>query len=164
MIQITIQPGTAGEMSLIARALCAVLDLREGAPAVPATAVEKIVAEPVPAAEEKVRKPRAKKTEALVVEQAEPALAAEEPQGVEQAEPAPAAEESQVVEHAEPAPAAEAAKPAVTLEVVRSLAAGLSQQGKAAQVKQAIADLGAARLTDLDPKQFGTLHKALLAL
>lgn len=157
MIQITIQPGTAGEMSLIARALCAVLDLREGAPAVPATAVEqvaestveKVVAEPVPAAEEKVRKPRAKKTEALVVEQAEPA---------------PAAEEPQVVEHAVPAPAAEAEKPAVTLEVVRSLAAGLSQQGKAAQVKQAIADLGAARLTDLDPSDFPTLHKALLAL
>ena len=149
MIQITIQPGTAGEMSLIARALCAVLDLREGAPAVPATAVEKVVAEPVPAAEEKVRKPRAKKAEAPVVEQAEPA---------------PAAEESQVVEHAEPAPAAEAAKPTVTLEVVRSLAAGLSQQGKAAQVKQAIADLGAARLTDLDPSDFPALHKALLAL
>ena len=63
MIQITIQPGTAGEMSLIARALCAVLDLREGAPAVPAAAVEqiaeraaeKVVAEPVPAAEERVR-------------------------------------------------------------------------------------------------------------
>lgn len=147
MIQITIQPGTAGEMSLIARALCAVLDLREGAPAADdltkreATSVNE---EPATAVEEKPRKTRVKK--------------------VEQAEPAPTAEEPQVVEQAEPAPAAEAEKPAVTLEVVRSLAASLSQQGKAAQVKQAIADLGAARLTDLDPKQFGALHEALLAL
>lgn len=149
MIQITIQPGTAGEMSVLARALCDILTKREAhgvsAPAVEQIAepaVEKVVAEPV---EEKPRKPRAKKAEATVVEEV------------------PAVEEAPV-EQTEPTPAPEAEKPAVALEVVRSLAASLSQQGKAAQVKQAIADMGAARLTDLDPSAFAALHEVLLGL
>lgn len=150
MIQITVQPGTAGEMSVLARALCDILVQREShgvtAPTVePVKPVEKLEAEPVPAAEEKARKPRAKKVEAVVTEEA----------------PLPAAEEAP----AEPAPApAEEAPKAVSLEVVRSLAASLSQQGKAAQVKQAIADMGAARLTDLDPSAFAALHEVLLGL
>ena len=150
MIQITVTPETAGEMSLIANALCEILSLRDGARRIivgtavsEAPAVEKVVAEPV---EEKVRKPRAKKSEAVIEQPA-----AEEAPTPEQ----PAAEEA-------PTPAPE--KPAVTLEVVRGLAASLSQAGKAALVKQAITDLGASRLTDLNPESFPALYEVLKGL
>ena len=161
MIQITVTPETAGEMSLIANALCEILSLRDGArriivgtAASEAPAVEKVVAEAVPADEQKPRKPRAKKSE-VVIEQP----AAEEATTPEQ----PAAEEA-TVGTVESAPAPEPEKPAVTLEVVRGLAASLSQAGKAALVKQAITDLGASRLTDLNPESFPALYEVLKGL
>lgn len=162
MIQITVTPETAGEMSLIANALCEILSLRDGARRIivgtavsEAPASEKVVAEAVPTDEQKPRKPRSKKSDVVI----------EQPATEEAPTPEQPSTEEAPVGTVEPALTPEPEKPTViTLEVVRGLAASLSQAGKAALVKQAITDLGASRLTDLKPESFPALYEVLKGL
>lgn len=58
----------------------------------------------------------------------------------------------------EPAPASPSEPaPALTLEAVRAKLAALSQAGKQAQVKELIASMGAAKLTDIKAEQYADL-------
>lgn len=62
--------------------------------------------------------------------------------------------------HAQPEPAQASPSepaPALTLEAVRAKLAALSQAGKQAQVKELIASMGAAKLTDVKVEQYADL-------
>lgn len=62
----------------------------------------------------------------------------------------------------EPQPEVEAA-PALTLEDVRASLAAVVKKGGSAQVRDALADMGVSKLSDLDPTRFGELLEAVNA-
>lgn len=61
-----------------------------------------------------------------------------------------------------PEPEPEAA-PALTLEDVRASLAAVVKAGGSAKVRDALADLGVSKLSDLDPSRFGELLEAVNA-
>lgn len=60
------------------------------------------------------------------------------------------------------APEPEAA-PALTLEDVRASLAAVVKSGGSAKVRDALADMGVSKLSDLDPSRFGELLEAVNA-
>ena len=62
----------------------------------------------------------------------------------------------------EPEPQPEAA-PALTLEDVRASLAAVVKNGGSAKVRDALADLGVSKLSDLAPERFGDLLEAVNA-
>ena len=62
----------------------------------------------------------------------------------------------------EPQPEPEAA-PALTLEDVRASLAAVVKNGGSAKVRDALADMGVSKLSDLDPSRFGELLEAVNA-
>ena len=62
----------------------------------------------------------------------------------------------------EPQPEPEAA-PALTIEDVRASLAAVVKNGGSAQVRDALADMGVSKLSDLDPSRFGQLLEAVNA-
>lgn len=62
----------------------------------------------------------------------------------------------------EPQPEPEAA-PALTLEDVRASLAAVVKSGGSAKVRDALADMGVSKLSDLDPSRFGELLEAVNA-
>ena len=62
----------------------------------------------------------------------------------------------------EPQPEAEAA-PTLTLEDVRSSLAAVVKNGGSAKVRDALADMGVSKLSDLDPSRFSELLEAVNA-
>ena len=54
-------------------------------------------------------------------------------------------------------------QPALTLEDVRASLAAVVKNGGSAQVRDALADLGVSKLSDLDPSRFGELLEAVNA-
>ena len=62
----------------------------------------------------------------------------------------------------EPQPEAEAA-PSLTLEDVRASLAAVVKNGGSAQVRDALADMGVSKLSDLEPSRFGELLGAVNA-
>lgn len=63
---------------------------------------------------------------------------------------------------AEKAPEPEAA-PTLTLEDVRAALAAVVKNGGSAKVRDALADMGVSKLSDLDPSRFGELLEAVNA-
>ena len=62
----------------------------------------------------------------------------------------------------EPEPEPEAA-PALTIEDVRASLAAVVKNGGSAKVRDALADMGVSKLSDLDPSRFGQLLEAVNA-
>ena len=62
----------------------------------------------------------------------------------------------------EPQPAPEAT-PALTIEDVRASLAAVVKNGGSAKVRDALADLGVSKLSDLEPSRFGELLEAVNA-
>lgn len=62
----------------------------------------------------------------------------------------------------EPQPEVEAA-PALTLEDVRASLAAVVKNGGSAKVRDALADMGVSKLSDLDPSRFSELLEAVNA-
>lgn len=62
----------------------------------------------------------------------------------------------------EPEPEPEAA-PALTIEDVRASLAAVVKSGGSAKVRDALADMGVSKLSDLDPSRFGQLLEAVNA-
>ena len=62
----------------------------------------------------------------------------------------------------EPQPEPEAA-PALTIEDVRASLAAVVKNGGSAKVRDALADMGVSKLSDLDPSRFGELLEAVNA-
>ena len=62
----------------------------------------------------------------------------------------------------EPQPEAEAT-PALTIEDVRASLAAVVKSGGSAKVRDALADMGVSKLSDLDPSRFGELLEAVNA-
>lgn len=62
----------------------------------------------------------------------------------------------------EPQPEPEAA-PTLTLEDVRASLAAVVKNGGSAKVRDALADMGVSKLSDLDPSRFGELLEAVNA-
>lgn len=62
----------------------------------------------------------------------------------------------------EPQPEPEAA-PALTIEDVRASLAAVVKNGGSARVRDALADLGVSKLSDLEPSRFGELLEAVNA-
>ena len=62
----------------------------------------------------------------------------------------------------EPQPEVESA-PTLTLEDVRASLAAVVKAGGSAKVRDALADLGVSKLSDLDPSRFGELLEAVNA-
>lgn len=62
----------------------------------------------------------------------------------------------------EPQPEVEAA-PTLTLEDVRASLAAVVKNGGSAKVRDALADMGVSKLSDLDPSRFGELLEAVNA-
>lgn len=62
----------------------------------------------------------------------------------------------------EPQPEVEVA-PTLTLEDVRASLAAVVKNGGSAKVRDALADLGVSKLSDLDPSRFGQLLEAVNA-
>lgn len=54
-------------------------------------------------------------------------------------------------------------QPALTLEDVRASLAAVVKNGGSAKVRDALADLGVSKLSDLDPSRFGELLEAVNA-
>lgn len=62
----------------------------------------------------------------------------------------------------EPQPEVEAA-PTLTIEDVRASLAAVVKSGGSAKVRDALADMGVSKLSDLDPSRFGELLEAVNA-
>lgn len=62
----------------------------------------------------------------------------------------------------QPEPEPEAA-PALTIEDVRASLAAVVKSGGSAKVRDALADMGVSKLSDLDPSRFGQLLEAVNA-
>lgn len=62
----------------------------------------------------------------------------------------------------EPQPEVEAA-PTLTIEDVRASLAAVVKNGGSAKVRDALADMGVSKLSDLDPSRFGELLEAVNA-
>ena len=81
---------------------------------------------------------------------------------VQETKPKKAAKKAEKAPEPEPQPEAEAA-PALTLEDVRASLAAVVKNGGSAKVRDALADLGVSKLSDLAPERFGELLEAVNA-
>lgn len=81
---------------------------------------------------------------------------------VQEAKPKKAAKKAAKAPEPEPQPEVEAA-PALTLEDVRASLAAVVKNGGSAKVRDALADMGVSKLSDLDPSRFGELLEAVNA-
>lgn len=81
---------------------------------------------------------------------------------VQETKPKKAAKKAVKAPEPEPQPEVEAA-PALTLEDVRASLAAVVKNGGSAKVRDALADMGVSKLSDLDPSRFGELLEAVNA-
>jgi|GEM_PF-4454299 hypothetical protein len=81
---------------------------------------------------------------------------------VQETKPKKAAKKAEKAPEPEPQPEAEAT-PALTLEDVRASLAAVVKNGGSAKVRDALADMGVSKLSDLDPSRFGELLEAVNA-
>lgn len=81
---------------------------------------------------------------------------------VQETKPKKAAKKAVKAPEPEPQPEPEAA-PALTLEDVRASLAAVVKSGGSAKVRDALADMGVSKLSDLDPSRFGELLEAVNA-
>lgn len=63
----------------------------------------------------------------------------------------------------EPEPQPEEAAPTLTIEDVRATLAAVVKNGGSAKVRDALADMGVSKLSDLEPSRFGQLLEAVNA-
>lgn len=81
---------------------------------------------------------------------------------VQETKPKKAPKKATKAPEPEPQPEAEAT-PALTLEDVRASLAAVVKNGGSAKVRDALADMGVSKLSDLDPSRFGQLLEAVNA-
>lgn len=81
---------------------------------------------------------------------------------VQETKPKKAAKKAVKAPEPEPQPEVEAA-PALTLEDVRASLAAVVKNGGSAKVRDALADMGVSKLSDLDPSRFGELLEVVNA-
>lgn len=81
---------------------------------------------------------------------------------VQETKPKKAPKKAAKTPEPEPQPEAEAT-PALTLEDVRASLAAVVKNGGSAKVRDALADLGVSKLSDLDPSRFSELLEAVNA-
>lgn len=81
---------------------------------------------------------------------------------VQETKPKKAPKKAEKAPEPEPQPEPEAA-PALTIEDVRAALAPVVKNGGSAKVRDALADLGVSKLSDLDPSRFGELLEAVNA-
>lgn len=81
---------------------------------------------------------------------------------VQETKPKKAAKKAEKAPEPEPQLEPEAA-PALTLEDVRASLAAVVKNGGSAKVRDALADMGVSKLSDLDPSRFGELLEAVNA-
>lgn len=81
---------------------------------------------------------------------------------VQETKPKKAPKKAEKAPEPEPQPEPEAA-PTLTLEDVRASLAAVVKNGGSAKVRDALADLGVSKLSDLDPSRFGELLEAVNA-
>lgn len=81
---------------------------------------------------------------------------------VQETKPKKATKKAEKAPEPEPQPEVEAA-PALTLEDVRASLAAVVKNGGSAKVRDALADMGVSKLSDLDPSRFGELLEAVNA-
>ena len=163
MIEITLTVADAAELQVVADAVARLADLRrsqeamafnpEAISALAQTGT--ITVTPEEPAKKRGRPPK--------VKDAEPEQVDTPVQQVDT--PVPAPEPAPAPTPAEPilAPAAPAA-PTLSLEDVRAKLAEISRAGKAAEVKALMAELGAAKLSDIPPTQYQQLLEKASAL
>jgi len=163
MIEITLTVADAAELQVVADAVARLADLRrsqeamtfnpEAVSALAQTGT--ITVTPEEPAKKRGRPPKVKDAEPEQVDTP-----------VQQGDtPAPAPEPAPAPTPAEPilTPAAPAA-PTLSLEDVRAKLAEISRAGKAAEVKALMAELGAAKLSDIPPTQYQQLLEKASAL
>ena len=81
---------------------------------------------------------------------------------VQETKPKKAAKKAVKAPEPEPQPEVEAA-PTLTLEDVRASLAAVVKNGGSAKVRDALADMGVSKLSDLAPERFGELLEAVNA-
>lgn len=81
---------------------------------------------------------------------------------VQETKPKKASKKAEKAPEPEPQPEAEAA-PTLTLEDVRASLAAVVKNGGSAKVRDALADMGVSKLSDLDPSRFSELLEAVNA-
>lgn len=81
---------------------------------------------------------------------------------VQETKPKKAPKKATKAPEPEPQPEAEAT-PALTLEDVRASLAAVVKNGGSAKVRDALADMGVSKLSDLDPSRFSELLEAVNA-
>lgn len=81
---------------------------------------------------------------------------------VQETKPKKAPKKAEKAPEPEPQPEAEAA-PTLTLEDVRASLAAVVKNGGSAKVRDALADMGVSKLSDLDPSRFSELLEAVNA-
>ena len=81
---------------------------------------------------------------------------------VQETKPKKASKKAEKAPEPEPQPEPEAA-PALTLEDVRASLAAVVKNGGSAKVRDALADMGVSKLSDLAPERFGELLEAVNA-
>ena len=81
---------------------------------------------------------------------------------VQETKPKKATKKAEKAPEPEPQPEPEAAS-ALTLEDVRASLAAVVKNGGSAKVRDALADMGVSKLSDLDPSRFGELLEAVNA-
>lgn len=81
---------------------------------------------------------------------------------VQETKPKKATKKAVKAPEPEPQPEVEAA-PALTLEDVRASLAAVVKNGGSAKVRDALADMGVSKLSDLDPSRFSELLEAVNA-
>ena len=81
---------------------------------------------------------------------------------VQETKPKKAPKKAAKAPEPEPQPEVEAA-PTLTLEDVRASLAAVVKNGGSAKVRDALADMGVSKLSDLDPSRFGELLEAVNA-
>lgn len=85
---------------------------------------------------------------------------------VQETKPKKATKKAEKAPEPEPQPEVEAeveAAPTLTLEDVRASLAAVVKNGGSAKVRDALADMGVSKLSDLDPSRFGELLEAVNA-
>ena len=81
---------------------------------------------------------------------------------VQETKPKKATKKAEKAPEPEPQPEVEAT-PSLTLEDVRASLAAVVKNGGSAKVRDALADMGVSKLSDLDPSRFGELLEAVNA-
>lgn len=81
---------------------------------------------------------------------------------VQETKPKKAPKKAEKAPEPEPQPEPESA-PTLTLEDVRASLAAVVKNGGSAKVRDALADLGVSKLSDLEPSRFGQLLEAVNA-